>query len=683
MKQIRLILSVILCFALCIGASAPAMAAGENNSLGVTFGVSLDVPEISVSDADQVVTMTLTANQEITMDGIGFTVTWDAPLEWTAITGGAEMGAYDSVATNYANGKTAWYSPDSENVSGIRTIAVMTFKVPAGTPAGSYNLGVTSLELTQNYGSIIWENSAYASTVLTITGGAAPTDGYTAGISALTNAVNVEDSLTVNVNVSHSADSTFAAGEVIVAYDSNLLTFNEASSTLGTATVKVDSGVLTLEDYGADKNLGNGVYMLAFDAVADGETAITLTSAAFVNKENAVRSDLVAATLSSASVNLIIHKQTYSITLPDIFNGPDTVVDGEDYTFSVVDGNNYNYGTVSATMDGEPVEVVDNGNGTYTISNVTGNLVISGTRVEKSYSVTFAGNAADEITDGAETATYNTDYTFTMPSADGWAYSLDSITIAGVAYTGYRVDDSVYTIPGSAITGEIVITISKSATEASVTVQGSGAGAAAGYETKANIGESYTLTIHPEAGYTYTVTATMGGNPVAITNNGNNTYTIAEVTDNIVFTVEQTVVVAGVSVAEYLSLDGTIMWLVKNETTLADAKVPTYAGEKMYWSDEYQAYCYLVIAQTLSQETAAANIGITDGTAVSVAYNMDVNVTGKVDASDAQLTYNMYNAAYSDFSEDVTMEKFFRADVNADGKINVEDAVAIIAAILA
>lgn len=617
------------------------------------------------------------------MDGIGFTVTWDAPLEWTAITGGAEMGAYDSVATNYANGKTAWYSPDSENVSGIRTIAVMTFKVPAGTPAGSYNLGVTSLELTQNYGSFIWENSAYASTVLTITGGAAPTDGYTAGISALTNAVNVEDSLTVNVNVSHSADSTFAAGEVIVAYDSNLLTFNEASSTLGTATVKVDSGVLTLEDYGADKNLGNGVYMLAFDAVADGETAITLTSAAFVNKDNAVRSDLVAATLSSASVNLIIHKQTYSITLPDIFNGPDTVVDGEDYTFSVVDGNNYNYGTVSATMDGVPVEVVDNGNGTYTISNVTGNLVISGTRVEKSYSVTFAGNAADEITDGAETATYNTDYTFTMPSADGWAYSLDSITIGGVAYTGYRVDDSVYTIPGSAITGEIVITISKSATEASVTVQGSGAGAAAGYETKANIGESYTLTIHPEAGYTYTVTATMGGNPVAITNNGNNTYTIAEVTDNIVFTVEQTVVVAGVSVAEYLSLDGTIMWLVKNETTLADAKVPTYAGEKMYWSDEYQAYCYLVIAQTLSQETAAANIGITDGTAVSVAYNMDVNVTGKVDASDAQLTYNMYNAAYSDFSEDVTMEKFFRADVNADGKINVEDAVAIIAAILA
>lgn len=682
MKQIRLILSVILCFALCIGASAPAMAAGENNSLGVTFGVSLDVPEISVSDVDQVVTMTLTANQGITMDGIGFTVTWDEPLEWTAITGGAEMGAYDSVATNYANGKTAWYSPDSENVSDIRTIAVMTFKVPAGTPAGSYNLGVTSLELTQNYGSIIWENSAYASTVLTITEGAAPTDGYTAGLSALTNAVSVEDSLTVNVNVSHSADSTFAAGEVIVAYDSNLLTFNEASSTLGTATVKVDSGVLTLEDYGADKNLGNGVYMLAFDAIADGETAITLTSAAFVNKENAVRSDLVAATLSSASVNLIIHKQTYSITLPDIFNGPDTVVDGEDYTFSVADGHNYNYTSVNATVDGVSVDVIDNGNGTYTVKNVTGELVISGTRVEKSYSVTFAGNAAAEITDGADTATYNTDYTFTMPSANGWAYSLDGITIAGTVYTGYSVDNSVYTIPGSAITGEIVITVSKNATEASVVVQGSGAGAAAGYETKANIGASYTLTITPEAGYVYTVTATMGGNPAAVTDNGNNTYTIAKVTDNIIFTVERIVIVDGVSVTEYLSLDGTVMWLVKNKTTLTDAKVPTYDGEKMYWSEKYDAYCYLVIAQTLNLDDATSKIDITDGTAVSIDYSMDINATGKVDASDAQLTYNMYNAAYSEFTSDVTMEKFFRADVNADGTINVQDATAIISSIL-
>lgn len=682
MKHLRKILSAILCFALCVSMSAPAMAAGENNSLGVTFSASLDSPEISVSDADQTVTMTLTANQEITMDGIGFTVTWDEPLSWTAITGGPEMGAYDSVATNYENGKTAWYSSDSENVSGITTIAIITFTVPAGTAAGTYNLGVESMELTQDYGGLIWENSAYASTVLTITE-EATVDGYTAGISTLTKEVSVEDSLTVNVGVSHSTDSTFAAGEVIVTYDSTLMAFNKASSTLGAATVKDDAGTLILEDYGTDKNFGTGVYVLAFDAIADGTATVTLDSAAFVDKEDAVKSDLIGATLSSATVVFTINKQTYSVNLPEIFEGPSTVTDGEDYTFSVADGDNYDYGAVSAIMDGAPVEVIDNGDGTYTIENVTGPLTITGSRTEKSYIVTVTGNAADDITDAADTATYNTDYIFTMPSVDGWAYSLDSITIGGEAYTGYTVSNSVYTIPGVAISGDIVITVSKSQTIASVTVEGTGAGAAAGYETSANIGESYTLTIVPETGYNYTVTAIMNGSDAVVIDNGDNTYTIENVTGNIIFYVERTIVVDGVSVSEYLTLDGSVMWLIKNEITLNENSVATYDGQNMFWSEEYGAYCYLVIAETLSVEDAAAKVSITTGTATDVDYLMDVNMTGKVDASDAQLTYNMYNAVYSEFTVDATVEKFLRADVNADGKINVEDATAIVAAILA
>ena len=62
---------------------------------------------------------------------------------------------------------------------------------------------------------------------------------------------------------------------------------------------------------------------------------------------------------------------------------------------------------------------------------------------------------------------------------------------------------------------------------------------------------------------------------------------------------------------------------------------------------------------------------------------MDVNGTGTLDASDAQLTFNMYNAVYSNFTDDVTMEKFLRADVNGDNKIDVKDAEAIVNQILA
>lgn len=676
---LRKTISLVLCLALCMGLYVPAFAANENNTRGVTFGVTLDTPTITTSTEEQTVVMRLKSSGEITMCGMGMTITNDSPLELSGIAGGEDRIVVTPMHYNMDNGKIGWGTDDAEDISGVTDMLTVTFTVPANTPAGTYNVGVNELELCDNYGDI-WEKAASATTTLTITD--APV-GYTASLTALTSEVSVDDAVAIYVGVSHSTDVSFSAGEVMLRYDNTKLSFNQNASTLGAATVKDNAGTLTLEDYGAEKSFDTGVYVLVFDAIADGETAVTMTSAAFVNKTDAAKSDLVAATIAPEAVNLTIQKKTYSVTLPDIFTGPATVEDGASYTFTVTDGANYNYGPVTATVNGINVNVVDNGDGTYTVENVTGNLIIYGTRTEKTYSVTFEGNAAGEITDGNATATYNTDYSFTMPSAAGWAYSMDSITIGGTAYTGYSVDGSVYTIPGSAIRGNIVITVSKVATEASVTVVGSGAGAAAGYEVKVDIGADYTLTIVPESGYAYTVTATMGGTPATVIDNGNNSYTIKNVTGDIIFTVERTVVVDGVTVTEYLTLDGSVMWLIKNETTLADGKVPTYAGENMFWSEKYGAYCYLAIAETLSTEEAAAKVNITDGAAVTVDYGMDVNKTGKVDASDAQLTYNMYNAEYVSFTAEVSVEKFLRADVNGDGKVNVEDATAIIASILA
>lgn len=679
-KHMRKFLALALALVLICSLGLPAVAAGENNTLDVTFNATLDTPTIPVSEADQTVIMRITASSEVTVDGIGFTVTKDAPLVFAAVTGGEKVGAYNATSTNYESGKTGWQSPDAENVTGVTELAVITLTVPANTPAGTYNVGVTGLELTSDYGTI-WENSASASAVLTIEAATASA-GYTSGVATLGSTAAIGDVVNVNVSVAHGSDTSFAAGEVVISYDTVKLTFNEEASTLGTATVKEDSGVITLEDYGANKNFGSGVYVLAFDAIAEGQATVILTSAAFVNKDNAVKSDLLSAELAPASVTVTIEQKTFTVTLPDIFEGPSEVTNGEDYTFSVADGNNYDYSSVTATVNGTPVTVTDNGDGTYTIRNVTGPLVITGTRTEKSYSVSFAGNAGGEITDGAATATYGTAYTFTMPSATGWAYSLESITIDGQAYTGYSVTGSAYTIPGTAITGDIVITVNKSATQASVTVEGSGAGAAAGYSATAAIGQDYTLTIKPEAGYEYTVTAIMGGQSVSVVNNGDNTYTIRNVTGNIVFTVEQIVVVDGISVSRYLALDGTSIWLIKNTSELADGKLSTYDGQNMFWSEKYDAYCYLVVAATLDVEDVKDLIEIVDGTAKAVVYDMDVNNTGKVDASDAQLTYNMYNAAYTGFTADATMEKFLRADTNGDGVVNVEDAAAIIAFIL-
>lgn len=673
--------ALLLAMILAVAFSMPAFAADENNNLGVTYAAMLSTETLTVSDQDQTFQMTLKTNKEITLGSLEAVITEDSPIELVKIEGGEGISISAS-DYNMDIGKVSWDTEDAENISGITELLKVTFKVPAGTKAGSYKVGVKGLELTKDYGTI-WEKSASATATLTITDNTA-SSGYTAGLNTLNQEVHVDDTVDVNISVSNSDAATFAAGEVKIQYDADKLAFNQDSSVLGNATVKEAGGTITLEDYGDNKNFGTGVYTLKFTAKADGDAEITLKSAAFVDKENAAKSDLIAATLNPDTLLIAIQKKVYNVTLPEIFTGAATVVDGTDYTFSkAADGEHYDYGTVSATVDGKPVDVIDNGDSTYTINNVTGELVITCDRTPKSYTVTFAGNAAEDITGAADKATYNTNYQFTIPSATGWAYKLESITIGDKDYTGYAIENSVCTIPGTAITGNIIITVTKSATIASVTVEGTGAGAATGYNPEAEIGKDYTLTITPEEGYTYTVSATMGDKTVDVIDNKDNTYTVKNVTGNIVFTVNRTVIVDGVSVEEYLTLNGTKMWLVRNDVTLADGKVPTYAGSPMFWSEKYKAYCYLVVSDTLSVEDAKAEIGIMDGEKVTVADSMDVNGTGTLDASDAQLTFNMYNAVYSNFTDDVTMEKFLRADVNGDNKIDVKDAEAIVNQILA
>lgn len=512
---------------------------------------------------------------------------------------------------------------------------------------------------------------------------------YKADISTISNVVNKGEQVSINVAVDYKAaegqegESGFNAGEIAFNYDSEKLAFNEQASTLGEATVSDgDAGVLKLADYGADKSFGSSVYVLVFDTKADGEATVELTDAAFINKENATSNDLMKAVLGQTDVTIAIDV-AHEVTLPDGFIGNLIAEDGEDYTFEAVD-ENYDY-TFTATVGGKNVTVTDNGDGSYTVAAVNGNLVVSVTdKKGKTYEVSYEGTGKDDMT-GAGTATYGTDYSFTLPTVEGTVYGVDGITIDGNAYTGYSVNEKTYTIPGSAITGKVVVNVSKNSvpvTNVNVTVEGSGAGAAAGFTATAVKNKAYTLTITPEAGYTYEVTATMGGIAVANMMVEGNAYTIPNVTGDVVFTIEAVVITDGVNVAEYLTLDGTKMWLVKSTTKPAEGKVPTYDGNNMLWSEEYAAYCYLVVAEDLQTDAAKNLLGIREGTSVSVDYGMDVNKTGKVDASDAQLVYDMYNAEYTSFDDSVSMEKFLRADVTADQKVDVNDAAAIIAHVL-
>lgn len=659
----------------------PVHAANENNKLGVTFSVTLETPIIQKSDVNQTVVMHLDASKAITMNGMGLQITNDPALKLTSITGAHDSVNITGADYNQENGKVAWSDPGIENISGVTRLLTATFTVPANTPAGTYQVGFKDLELTQNYTVDIWENAANGTATLTVEDNVSST-GYQAKVSSLIGQTHVGETVTFDIGLTHATEQKYSAGEIILNYDQNKLRFNQTSSNLGNATVKDQAGVLKIEDYGVEKQLGNKIYSLAFDAILNGNATVTIQSAAFINKTNAAKSDLISATLNPGSSTVVVNKKVYTVTLPEIFTGFTEVTEGENYTFTATDYEHFNYTGIQATMGENPVNVVDHQDGTYTIENVTGNLVITGSRTPKTYQVTFAGNASMDITDAADTATYATDYKFTIPSAEGWGYAVDEITINGVPYKGYNIEQSVCTIPGNAVTGDIVVKVSKHKTIASVTVEGTGAGAATGYTPNASIGQSYTLTLTKEAGYLYTVTATMNGKETSVTDHQDGTYTIANVTGDIIFTVNKTVIVDNVTVSEYVALDGTVMWLVKNDAKLDQGSVCTYGNAPMYWSEKYHTYCYLVITPVLNEEEAKTQIGIAKGEAVNIGITSDVNITGKVDASDAQLTYNMYNAMYKEFSEDATMEKFLRADINKDGKINVEDAAAIVTEIL-
>ena len=91
---------------------------------------------------------------------------------------------------------------------------------------------------------------------------------------------------------------------------------------------------------------------------------------------------------------------------------------------------------------------------------------------------------------------------------------------------------------------------------------------------------------------------------------------------------------AEVNVYEYIKLDGKAIYLVTASGTVADGKVMAYDGSAMFWSEKYKAYAYLVISNTeLTKAEAAKKVSQSTATKTSIAYDGDVNMTGKIDVN--------------------------------------------------
>ena len=273
----------------------------------------------------------------------------------------------------------------------------------------------------------------------------------------------VGETVEVQLNVISNTKATYNTFRYELSYDADMLTYTGATS-----GVSVDSstpGKLTVTGSGVDKAISD-IVALTFTAREGGATKVTLDKA-YVEE---TKTDAIEST----GAELITYSQTavtvsgYAVALPDDFVGAAGVAEGADYTFTAKD-KNYEYSFEGSTMSGGSVDVTDNGNGTFTVKNVSGKLVIASEKTAKRFDVSVAGNAKTDVTaDG--TATYNEDYSFTVNMSADYSYSVH-VALDGKAYDPEK-DGSTYTIAGADITGDIVITVARTVIPSAPAIEG-------------------------------------------------------------------------------------------------------------------------------------------------------------------------------------------------------------------
>lgn len=583
------------------------------------------------------------------------------------------------------------------------TIWKASYTVAKNTPSGTYTFSLKVPAIVD--GSFDGSDVGTYKATVTVTNNTPAAKGYTVAVSGDAT-IQTGEEAQVKLNITHSDTdvTSYAAYSMKVNYNKDVLTYKDKSFSDADATVTDDgNGTLTIYRYGKDLNLGEDL-TLTFTGKAGGTSEVKVTEAKVDEAANANMQNAPAATVTGSAA--ITVGQTYNVNRDtNVVDGNSKAEAGKDYTFKLANGLDGKYMDVKYTVGGVEKTLTANADGSYTIpkEDVTGDITI--TAVGHEFTVTVTGTGAADVTAAAK-ATYDTDYTFTLNKADNYAYTV-TVTAGGKTVTSaLDADGKTYTINGKDITGNVVITVIKTANAVQINFTGSGsADVVNGTSQTAEPGKDFTFTITKEDGYEYTVTAVdEDANKVTVTPNADGkTYTIDKqyivAGKTITVTVEKKLIVTKytIEVNEYVKLDKNaenkaqsvflITAKLDGSAKLADGKVLAYGNDPMFRNAErYEgAYAYLVIsdkslAEVKAEAEADGKITEVDVTAQTFNINGDVNGTGLVDINDAQLVYNIYNAKYDSF-DTTTMAMFLAADVNNSKTVDVKDAAAVVAKI--
>lgn len=601
-----------------------------------------------------------------------------------------------------------------DNISGAQTASF--FNGTTGVSRSSIEVDEETLYVKDgafNHG----ESDPIKVTITPDGAGPIPTaTGYTVSMGADQQvAAGQQVRIPVTVASGEKGITGFNAYDMTFTYDPAALTLNTKTGDAANLTVEDNNGTVRVRRYGDAVPLGEAL-ALDFTAQATSTSTVTLTNAKFDLDANSINFDAPDATVTDADT--VVNANNFTVTLPDEFTSDAEtrlVPGGGSFTFKPVNSH-YTY-TFTVKMGDSATEGLTFGaNDTYTIENISGNVEVTYTgKTPKQYDVKYKidEDVEQDVTKGPETVTYLNDYSFVVTPRAGYSYRViysvdngDPFVHTVIAVPTANDDGTLtYTIPGKEIVGGVEIWIDPN-TESGIPVVFTGNGvedAASGNASSMGKNMPYYFTLNQRESCDYTVTAyyqplatpTASKRPATVRSLGNGKYVVEAVNYNdylyvyarswnLVVKVEKVSHSAEeVTVSKYLELNDKTMMLVTVKGTPEGGSAFTYDGNTMYKVEGYgtDRYAWLVIVdkgQTLTQEEAAAKVAISAAdNVVTITPSFDVNRTGKVDVNDAQLVYDMYNGAYSDFTQ-VSVEKFLRADVNATKVVDHTDAVAIV-----
>lgn len=550
-----------------------------------------------------------------------------------------------------------------------------------------------------------------------------PAPGYQVSVpKSISAGVNGETIVPVAVhlteaNGTYSASNTFNAYSFTVTYDTAKLRYKSIAPTDAEVT-ELGNGKLKIAGTSHDAiNGSDTAFKLTFETFsAIGAADVSISNAKIDDKANAIDKDAPLAKAGNLTTTVTVGG--YSVTLPEGFEGEGSAAAGEDYTFKVTDGKAY---TVTATVDGISVPVTKNDD-SYTIEGryVTGKIVVAAE--EKAMVTVKVDNKGGATIDGLnDRIPEGEDVTFTVQapkrSTVSYVVTVGTTEIAASAVSGNKPKGFVYTytIPGSMVTGEsITVTVKQASSDVWTLIKtgngwadaeltytiGEDATVYAAGSTIPTTAKTVTISVPKNDKRGYTVQYGEGSaadRPLTQVDAGDKwtyTYTADGSTFSLFYldiTYTEKADFAADEVVAYLKLgkdaSAKTMWLVLCSGKTNGYLTCSYDGSTaapMYYSEKYQAWAYLVISgdneEAVKQNVSIMNVDESAGKK-TVDYSGDVNMTGDVDINDAQLIVNMYNADYTGFAGNVTMEKFLRADMDGSKVVDNTDVLKIIAAV--